>query len=116
VRGNDLAYYTQDFGPAEDFEDVTPLIMPSIGTDTVAQLQEHAEKNRHDNYWAKRRKEMLEGSTLIEDAVRSLDQEREMILNRTHLGPSLSVQRNDVPRGAIREARKARIHDARRKG
>jgi hypothetical protein len=90
--------------------------MPSMLTDTVAQLQEHAEKNRHDNYWAKRRRELLADSTLVSDALTNLEMERELLRNRSHLGPRLSVQRNDVPREAIQSKFKERLYDARRKG
>ena len=69
VRGDAIAAHTTDFGPAEDFANVTPLMMPSFGDDTVAQLREHAEKNRHDTYWQDRAKEQQANSTLIRDAI-----------------------------------------------
>lgn len=106
IRDDHIAYYTRDLGPAGDFKDVTPLIMPSVGTDTVAQLQEFADKNRQDDHWAKRARELQEGSTLIEDHVMKLERERELFRNRSHIGPAISVQRNEVPIEAIR--RKAR--------
>ena len=67
VRGDAIAAHTTDYGPAADFKDVTPLMMPSFGDDTVAQLREHAEKNRHDTYWQQRAQAQLAESTLIRD-------------------------------------------------
>ena len=67
IRGDAIAAHTTDYAPAENFQHVTPLMMPSFGDDTVAQLREHAEKNRHDTYWQDRAAEQLANSTLISD-------------------------------------------------
>jgi hypothetical protein len=101
IRGDAIACYEVDYGPATDFERVVPLVMPSAGDDTVAQLQAHAEKNRHDDYWAKRRDEMLAGSTLIEDHLRLLDEETAQLFNKSVFGPAVTVQRNNNNRQAI---------------
>lgn len=77
IRGDAIAAHTTDFGPAENFNLVTPLMMPSFGDDTVAQLREHAEKNRYDTYWQKRAEEQLENSTLIQDAIAQLEMQKE---------------------------------------
>lgn len=73
VRGDTIAAHTTDFGPAEDFRHVTPLMMPSFGDDTVAQLREHAEKNRHDTYWQERAKAQQAESTLIRDHIEQIE-------------------------------------------
>lgn len=73
IRGDAIAEYTKDFGPDDKYEGVTEIIIPGFGDDSVAALQAHADKNREDNYWAKRRQEMLEGSTLIKDHIEQLD-------------------------------------------
>lgn len=77
IRGDTIAAHTTDYGPAEDFANVTPLMMPSFGDDTVAQLREHAEKNRHDTYWQDRAKEQQANSTLIRDHIEQIDMKRE---------------------------------------
>lgn len=77
IRGDRIAHYITDFGPAEDFDYVTPLLIPGFGDDTVAQLQEHAERNRHDHFWMNRRTELLAESTLIKDHIDQLDMVRE---------------------------------------
>ena len=77
VRGDTIAAHTRDFGPAEDFAHVTPLMMPSFGDDTVAQLREHAEKNRHDGHWQGRAAEQLANSTLIRDHINQLEMQKE---------------------------------------
>lgn len=73
VRGDAIAAHTTDLGPARAFQHVTPLMMPSFGTDTVAQLREHAEKNRQDTYWQERAAEQRANSTLIRDHLAQLE-------------------------------------------
>lgn len=83
IRGDAVASHTRDFGPAADFANVIPLMMPSFGDDTVAQLREHAEKNRHDTYWQERAKGQQAGSTLIRDHIDQIDMTR-AYLRRNH--------------------------------
>jgi len=73
IRGDTIASHTTDLGPAEDFADAIPLMMPSAGDDTVAELRAHAERTRHDNYWQKRRAEMMAESTLIRDHIEQIE-------------------------------------------
>ena len=113
VRNDAVAYYTQDFGSAEDFEHVTPMFMPSLGDDTVGQLQDHFDKNREDDYWHRRSKEMLEGSTLIEDAMRWMDKRREEVRNRSVIGPAVTVQRNNVPTQAAKRIYRSKRNERR---
>lgn len=77
IRGDTIAAHTTDYGPAEDFALTTPLMMPSFGENTVAQLREHAEKNRHDTYWQQRAAEQLKNSTLIQDFIAQLEMQGE---------------------------------------
>lgn len=103
VRGDAIAQYRTDLGPEKDYEKVTPLVMPSFGDDTVAELQAHAEKNRHDHYWYDRREEMLSKSTLIQDAVDLQEQRNLEFINKSVLGPMVKVQRNAFsPQSAAR--------------
>ena len=81
VRDDTIAEYVQDLGPAAEYERIQSLLMPSQGENTVAQLREHAEKNRHDTYWADRTDEMLSESTLIQDHLRQLEQ-RQIVTKR----------------------------------
>lgn len=103
VRGDTIAKHETDFGPAKDFDRIQPLAIPSFGENTVAQLQDLAEGNRHDDYWARRVDEMLAESTLVKDHLRQLAQNREIVRNRTHIGPGGMFQRNGYPRKAARE-------------
>jgi len=93
VRGDAIAAHTTDYGPAENFRHVTPLFMPSFGDDTIAQLREHAEKNRHDTYWQDRAKEQQAQSTLIRDAIRYAEERKRRRLHQTTSGPAVTVQR-----------------------
>src|SRR5581483_1937528 len=93
VRGDAIAKYETDLGPAEQFARVQPLLMPSQGENSVAQLREHAEKNRHDDYWARRAEEMLAESTLVQDHLDQLERDRLEMRNRSVSGPAVTVQR-----------------------
>jgi len=104
VRGDTIAEYATDLGPEEDYERIQPMMIPSPnGENTVAQLQEFAEKNRQDEYWANRVDEMLAESTLVEDHLRQFEQQRALIHNRSQFGPGGAHQRNGYPRRAARE-------------
>jgi hypothetical protein len=108
VRGDTIAEWTHDFGPVENFERIQGLLMPSQGENTVAQLQEHADKNREDQYWANRADEMLSESTLIEDHIRQIDQNRGIIQNKSTFGRSGHFERNGYPRAAAKELYRGR--------
>lgn len=73
LRDDAIAEYAEDLGAADSYKDIQPLLMPSAGENTVAQLREHAEKNRTDTYWAQRAKQMLAESTLIQDHIDQID-------------------------------------------
>ncbi len=103
IRDDTIAEYTQDLGPVSDYERIQPMFIPGFGDDTVAQVQELAEKNRHDEYWANRVDEMLAESTLVKDHLQQLEQNREIVLNRSRFGLGGSTQRNGYPRKAAKE-------------
>lgn len=111
VRGDTIAKYITDFGPCEDYEMITPLQMLSNGADTVGQLQDYAERNRHDTYWQSRAKEQLESSTLISDLIEQEAKLHEVIRNRTSIGAHVTIQRN----GYAHEETIRRFNDRRRK-
>ena len=108
VRGDAIAEWSKDYGPVADWPDATEVIYPSFGENSVGQLQELAERDRHSDKWAKRRREMQAESTLIPDILRQEETLLEVRHNRSHFGPGASVQRNDFPREAVKEGRNAR--------
>ena len=110
IRDDAIARWQQDLGPESDYEDIMPLIMPSMGDYTVGQLLEYAQKNRQDKYWANRRKEMLSESTLIEDHLRLLDNGTRQLFNQSVFGPAISVQRNRTNRQAMTRHLKERLN------
>ncbi len=97
IRGDRIAKFETDFGPASDWPDATEVIYPSFGTDSTGQLQELAERDRHSDKWARRRREMQAESTLISDILRQEEILLEVRHNRSHFGPGTSVQRDDFP-------------------
>lgn len=112
VRGDAIAKFETDYGPASDFPDFTEIIYPSFGENSVAQLQEMAEHDRHDDKWAKRGRERLAESTLIPDILRDEEIKLDVVANRSHFGPGVSVQRNDFPREAVINKLKERRRDS----
>ena len=100
IRGDRKAKFETDFGPASDWPNATPCIIPSFGENTVGQLQWLAERDRHSDKWAKRRREMQAESTLIADILKQEEILLEVKRNRSHFGPGVSVQRTDFPREA----------------
>ncbi len=94
VRGDTIAKFLMDFGPAENFEMTTPIFLPCKGNCSVAEMQAWAERNRHDTYWQTRAKEMLAESTLISDLIEQQEKILSVAANRTTIGPHQRVQRN----------------------
>jgi hypothetical protein len=94
IRDDEKAEYIKDFGPAELFETVTPMMMPSFGENTVAELQDYADKNRVDTYWQTRAKQIQSESTLIKDHIEQYEKIQAIIRNRTVSGPKGTTQRN----------------------
>ena len=100
IRGDAVAKFETDYGPVTQWPDATETIYPSFGENSVGQLQEMAEYDRHDDRWAKRRRERLAESTLIPDILRDEEIGIHVRANRSNFGPGVSVQRNDFPREA----------------
>lgn len=103
VRNDTIAEWTKDYGPAENFPRIQPVIIPGLGDDSVAEVQAMAEKNRHDTYWADRADEMLAESTLIKDHIDQLEKDQLRARNRSVIGPAVRTQRNGYSR--VREKR-----------
>ena len=105
IRGDAIAKYETDYGPISKWPDATEIMYPSFGENSVAQLQEMAERDRHSDKWAKRGRERLAESTLIQDILRQEEALLNVRANRSIIGPAITVQRNDFPRGAVKEKR-----------
>ena len=97
IRGDAIAYYETDLGPAGNFEDVPPLFVPSFGDDSVAALQELAQAHRQDDRWAKRKAEIQAESTFIRDVLREQEELLEVKSNRSHFGPKHKAERDGFP-------------------
>lgn len=106
IRGDQIAVYSEDIGPASDYERAAEIVMPSFGENTVAELREYAERNRHDDTHTKRAEEMTAESTMISDIINQLDESRDATANRSAIGPLISKQRNEFPREAVRQFKK----------
>jgi hypothetical protein len=97
IRDGEKVWFQKVIGPASDYERVQPLLMPSFGENTVAEMQYWGEKNRNDTYWADRAEQMLGESTLIQDHINQLEQTTMVRKNRSVFGPHQSTQRTGYP-------------------
>lgn len=109
VRGDTIAKYETDYGPAENFSHIQPLMIPSFGENRVADLQELADKNRNDDYWAKRRAEMLAESTMIADVIRQDEEMKLQARNKSVIGPYFRRERNLYSQEAGRQILKEKL-------
>lgn len=108
IRSDRKAHHVTDLGAPEDFEYVTPIMIPSFGENTVQELQYLAEQNRQDHYWQKRAEEMLSESTMIRDVINQEEEIHQVIRNRSILGPSYTIQRNGYPTEATERKLRAK--------
>jgi hypothetical protein len=112
IRDDAIAKWMWDIGPVEDYEDtVMPILMPSFGENTVAELQAHAEKNRHETKYMDRRREMMAESTLVEDAIAEVERRYLAKSNRSVIGPYRRVERNAWPEHAAQQVLKDRAKE-----
>lgn len=102
IRNDRPAVYKTDLGPAEDFVDCIEQEFISLGDDTVGEMMEMAEKDRYDDHWQKRRKEIAEGSTLIKDYMQQTEARWKTARNQSVFGPGYTRQRNGFPMEATR--------------
>lgn len=112
IRGDEKAEYLKDMGDSDDFELVTPIMIPSFGENTVGQILDKLERNREDTYWQTRAKEMQAESTLIEDHIRQWEQIHEVIQNRSVFGPGGHLQRNGYSKTTLERQLMARKREA----
>ena len=108
VRGDAIAEYSEDFGPAENFKEIPELQMPSFGNDSVGQLRDFADRHRQDLRWAKRLQERKGESTLMKDMVQQFEEGHELIANRSVIGPHRTIQRNGYDRNIVKRKQRER--------
>ncbi len=114
IRDDAVAKYEVDLGSLEFWPDATEIMYPSFGENSVGQLQEMAEADRHSDKWAKHRQRVAAESTLIPDILRDEEIKLDVIANRSNFGPGVSVQRNDFPREATNNKLKEKRNAARK--
>lgn len=96
VRDGEMAQFTRDMGPAEEFLS-GPLRVYTGLEDDVATALAIAEDMRNDLYWRKVGAEITAESTLIPDHLAFANEKRHRLQNRSHFGPGYAKQRNGVP-------------------
>ena len=112
IRGDAIAKYTLDLGSADDWEErALPQVIYSAGTDTVAEVQESAERDRNEGKLMQFVKQQREGSTLIEDSLAGLEQQHLAKSNRTIIGPHVFAQRGDYPGEHVRRILRGKVKE-----
>ena len=97
VRGDAIAEYTTDLGPASAFKDVDEACIFSMGDDRVGDLMEAAAYDRMDDTYKNLRDQVRGESTLLTDFITQKEKAAALINNRSVLGPLVSHQRNGFP-------------------
>ena len=111
IRGDAIAKYTLDLGPAEDWEErALPQVIYSVGLDTVAEVQDSAERDRNQGKLMQFVQQQREESTLIEDSLAGVEQQHLAKSNRTLIGPHVFSQRGDYPSQFARRELKEQVN------
>jgi hypothetical protein len=103
VRGDAIAAYETDLGPASIWAKVMGEGIFATGEVTVAEVMAEAEKDRHDQTGHKLKEELREGSTLTKDFLAFKEAAWEIINNRSVFGPAYTKQRNGYDKKAALE-------------
>ncbi len=101
IRGDAIAKWEKDHGPAENFKGMTETRDPLDGELSVQEVQEMMVQDRTDHYWQDKLPELRAQSTLMKDAMDQLEERRAIIHNRTVSGPGGTRQRNGFSPQAI---------------
>ena len=112
IRDDAIAKYQVDLGNAEYWEErALPQAIAGMGDDTVAELQEWAERDRNKGKLWQFVQQQREESTLIEDSIAGLEQEFLAKRNRTIIGPHVFSQRGDYPRQFAQRELRSRVKE-----
>jgi len=103
VRGDAIAAYQTDLGPASVWAKVMGEGIFATGEVTVAEVMAEAEKDRHDQTGFKLKEELREGSSLVKDFLAFKEANFQIINNRSVFGPAYSKQRNGFDKQAALE-------------
>ena len=102
-RDGELADYTTDLGPADDFKSQEFQIL-GVWEHSVAELQDMADRERwREDHWQKFLAEKQAESTLQTDYRNWVEERRNIFDNRTQIGPGLRKQRNGFSRKGVLE-------------
>lgn len=97
VRGDTIAKYVTDCGPASAFEGIPVEVVPGDEETTVAEFRYEAERHRHSTFARDHLARVAAESTLVADVRRNREARRQYIKNRSVFGPFHTVQRNIYP-------------------
>lgn len=104
LRGDSIAEYTTDLGPASRWHGVPGLkLLTTAGPndtpeDRVGEVMEEAERSRGDAFERDLRAHVVGESTLIRDYWQEKEENRKRIANQSHFGPRYTKQRNGFSR------------------
>lgn len=93
-RDGRMAVYVRDMGPAADCQ-APQFRVCSLWEDSVAYCMDQADRQRWgDDYWQRFLAEKAGESTLVQDAVRFVEEGARLMRNQSVFGPAVSRQRN----------------------
>ena len=112
IRDDAIAKYQVDLGSADYWEErALPQAIAGMGDDTVAELQEWAERDRNKGKMWQFVQQQREESTLIEDSIAGLEQEFLAKRNKTIIGPHVFSQRGEYPRQFAQRELRSRVKE-----
>ncbi len=110
IRGDAKTWHHTDYGPPGQWEHVAPLTMPSFGDDSVAQLEEEADRHRATTFPREHLEKVRAESTLMQDVVNQMEERSEDIHNRSIIGPHITKQRDEFSQERAQRILKERMH------
>jgi hypothetical protein len=97
-RGDELAEWRKDLGPADSFTS-NQFRIPALWEHTVGELWDIAEQQRlKEDEWERFIQEEQQASTLISDWLTELEERNKLARNQSTFGPGYTRQRNGVSR------------------
>lgn len=94
LRGDAIARWEQDCGPASKYERIPEQVIPGDEETTVAEFLYEAERHRNDLFAWNHLQRVKAESTLVKDINEQREARREYIRNRSVNGPHFKIERS----------------------
>lgn len=104
-RDGTLCEHWTDMGPSKNFT-ANEFVFPLMWEHSVEEALDMAEDKRNSDRWKRFLEEKAGESTLIQDAIKQVEERHRIINNRSSFGPGVSKQRNGFSKRAALEVMK----------